>query len=236
MAQATYVRTVHAALDELTPFPGNAKRGDVPTIMESLCRNGQYRSLVVREITNGPLIILAGNHTAQALALHGPGPCGITFRSGGEERPCGICQGQPWDPSARIEVVTCDDDTARRINLVDNRSAELGDTDRDALAELLSYMDEDYGGTGYTEADVQLLIAPPPSLDELADAYGDPDASDLWPVLRFRVSPETRSEFLGLTLGCSNPGDDGERFRYLLDLAATAAAASSAGPAGGAPA
>lgn len=31
-AGVTYVRTADIPLDELTPFPGNAKRGDVDTI------------------------------------------------------------------------------------------------------------------------------------------------------------------------------------------------------------
>src|SRR3546814_12921166 len=68
---AQYVTTRDVPLDELTPFPGNAKRGDVDQIRASLRRNGQYRSLVVREIPNGPLIVLAGNHTMQALTAEG---------------------------------------------------------------------------------------------------------------------------------------------------------------------
>lgn len=132
-AGVTYVRTANIALDELTPFPGNAKRGDVDTIRTSLRRNGQYRSLVVREIPDGPLIVLAGNHTLQALAAEG-------------------------HTTARCEVVLCDEDTAHRINLVDNRTAELGEYDNDALAELLSYLDGDYEGTGYTDDDVEALL------------------------------------------------------------------------------
>lgn len=130
---STYQRTANIPLDELTPFPGNAKRGDVDTIRASLRRNGQYRSLVVREIPDGPLIVLAGNHTMQALAAEG-------------------------HATARCEVVLCDEDTARRINLADNRTAELGEYDDDALAELLSYLDGDYEGTGYTEADIDELL------------------------------------------------------------------------------
>ena len=138
----TYVRTANIPLDELTPFPGNAKRGDVDTIRTSLRRNGQYRSLVVREIPDGPLIVLAGNHTMQALTAEG-------------------------HETARCEVVLCDDATARRINLVDNRTAELGGYDNDALAELLSYLDGDYDGTGYTDEDVQALITPLEDADDL---------------------------------------------------------------------
>lgn len=165
---ATYVRTANIPLDELTPFPGNAKRGDVDTIRTSLRRNGQYRSLIIREIPNGPLIVLAGNHTLQALTAEG-------------------------HQTARCEVVVCDDDTARRINLIDNRSSDLGDGyDRDALAELLSYLDDDYEGTGYTAADVNRMLyvpepeelAPPdefPSYDEdIETQYRCPSCNYCW--------------------------------------------------------
>ncbi|WP_327385051.1 hypothetical protein [Streptomyces sp. NBC_01207] len=166
--QATYLRTDTVPLRLLTPFPGNAKRGEVPVILDSLRRNGQYRGLVVREIPNGPLIVLAGNHTAQALDSHGRGPCSFTFTVDGEERPCGICHGEDWEPAARCEVYVCDDGTARRINLVDNKSADLGSYDRDALAELLSYLNEDYAGTGYTEGEVMGIVhaLPPQDVDE----------------------------------------------------------------------
>ena len=48
-----------------------------------------------------------------------------------------------------------------RINLADNRLAELGGYDDDALVELLSYLDEDYEGTGWTAEDVRKLIDVP---------------------------------------------------------------------------
>ncbi|GHA94502.1 hypothetical protein [Streptomyces chryseus] len=242
MSQATYQGTALVPLADLTPFPGNAKRGDVSTILTSLRRHGQYRSLVVQHIDGeqdqdiGPamsmartlqlrrrLIVLAGNHTMAALAEHGPGDCRRTFREHGEERPCGICGNDPaWQPAARCELVTCDEDTARRINLVDNRAADLGSYDTDALAELLSFLDEDYEATGYQVADVHRLLEPPPSLEELADTYRHPEEDGLWPVLRFTVPPEARDDFYDLTASCSNPGDDATRFRYLLDRARAA--------------
>ncbi|MFD7573295.1 hypothetical protein ACFV6U_22635 [Streptomyces sp. NPDC059810] len=215
MTQATYVRTALLALADLTPFPGNAKRGDVRAILESLRRNGQYRALVTRELPGAPLVVLAGNHTAQALHAHGAGDCG--------HEACGVCGNDPaWTPAARCEVVVCDEDTARRINLVDNRAADLGSYDPDDLAELLSFLNEDYSGTGYQDADVERLLAPPPSLEELADTYRDPEDEGMWPVLRFTVPPEDRDGFYDLTAGCSNPGDDATRFRYLLDRARAA--------------
>lgn len=166
MPPATHVRTETIPLDQLSPFPGNARRGDVELILSSLKRNGQYRGLVVRAIPDGPLVVLAGNHTMEALKLHGPGACDYTTTYQGEERPCGVCQGEDWTPSARCDVLICDDDTARRINLVDNRANDAGEYDRDALAELLSYLDEDgYEGTGYTDAEVRQLAHAVPPLD-----------------------------------------------------------------------
>ncbi|MBC9731156.1 hypothetical protein [Streptomyces sp. TRM68367] len=232
-----HLGTQQLPLHTLTPYPGNARHGDVPAILASLCRNGQYRSLVVRDEGDGRLVVLAGNHTMQALAAHGPGPCRLTTAE--QEQPCAVCHGQEWEPSARCELIRCDEDTARRIVLADNRTAERGGWDTDALVELLSLLDEDYVGTGYDPADVERLIAPPPPIEELADTYrrepqdreygeagggdGPGDAEDeFWPVLKFRVPPEVRDDFYGLTLHCPNPNDDAERFRCLLDRARTA--------------
>ncbi|GGW99987.1 ParB/Srx family N-terminal domain-containing protein [Streptomyces chryseus] len=157
MTQATYVRTDTIPLAQLTPFPGNAKRGDVGAILTSLARNGQYRSLVVRQVEPDRYVVLAGNHTTQAIAAHGPGDCGMTVKVGDEERPCGVCGNEPWEPVARCEVVTCDDDTAKRVNLVDNRAADLGTYDDQALAELIAGLD-DLGGTGWTDEDLGDLL------------------------------------------------------------------------------
>lgn len=175
MSQATYVRTATVPLAHLSPFPGNAKRGDVGAILASLCRNGQYRSLVVQAAGEDRFVVLAGNHTTQALAAHGPGDCGMTVKVGDEERPCGVCLNEPWEPTARVEVVECDDDTARRINLVDNRSSELGTWDEAALAELIGGLD-DLGGTGYTDEDLSDLLA---AIEETgAEELAAQDAAD----------------------------------------------------------
>lgn len=144
----TFRETVDVPLNKLTRFPGNARRGDVDRIRESIRRHGQYRALVVRDTGDG-LVILAGNHTHDAIAAEG-------------------------HTSARCEIIECSDDEARRINLADNRLGELGSNDLDALAELLSYLDDDYEGTGYTQGDVDALLHPP--IDELPPVLGDPDA------------------------------------------------------------
>lgn len=77
-------------------------------------------------------------------------------------------------------------------HLVGNRSSEKASYDRDGLAELLSYTDGDLGDTDYEKADVNLRLGPPPSLEELADTYGDPDGGDFRPVLKFHIAPEVK--------------------------------------------
>lgn len=133
----------------LQRFPGNARRGNVAEIRASVRRLGQYRTIVVRD-TGSDLVILAGNHTADALAAEG-------------------------HENARCEVITCTDDEARRVNLADNKLAEMGGYDDASLAELLTSLDGDYDGTGWEPEDLTALLGtgdPEPSL-------GDTDPDDV---------------------------------------------------------
>ncbi|CAM5647444.1 hypothetical protein [Streptomyces pilosus] len=63
MSQATYLRTQDVRLGELTPYPGNARRGDVRLILESLRSGGQYRSLIARQTPDGHLAVLVDNRS-----------------------------------------------------------------------------------------------------------------------------------------------------------------------------
>ncbi|MFB7496068.1 hypothetical protein ACFC09_15475 [Streptomyces sp. NPDC056161] len=155
---AVFKRLDTYPIGDLSGYPGNPRRGDVGMILGSLTANGQYRPLVVREKEDGALVVLAGNHTLQAMAAHGPGPCGLVTRVGKEERPCALCHGQEWEPVAQVAVYSCDDATARRIVLADNRTSDAGDYDDEALAELLDSMDGDLAGTGYTDDDLEDLL------------------------------------------------------------------------------
>lgn len=128
----TYVETRMIPLAELTLFPGNARRGNRAKLLESLEANGQYRSLIVRD-TGDELVILAGNNTYEALDAQGA-------------------------PSARCEVVTCDDQTALRVNLVDNKANDEATYDDRARAELLALLDG-LDGTGYDEEEVDSIVA-----------------------------------------------------------------------------
>lgn len=151
-----YLRTVDVPLAELEPFPGNARRGDVAAIRESVRRFGQFRSVLARDPgeAGGPLVVVAGNHTVAAMAEEG-------------------------HEQARVEVIECaDDDEAARINAADNRLAELGGYDDQALVELLAGFGGDFAGTGWTADDLAAMTAPPPPPPDDFPGFGDDIPTD----------------------------------------------------------
>jgi hypothetical protein len=117
---------------ELTEYPDNTRQGDVGAIVTSLEENGQYRPIVVNKRT---MQILAGNHTYQA-ALH-----------------------LKWDKIA-VTYVDVDEDTAKRIVLIDNRANDLADYDYPALVEQLTELtktEKSLVGTGFNLDDLDDL-------------------------------------------------------------------------------
>ena len=184
-------------LDELIPIPGNARRGDITGIRSSIKAHGQYRSLVVRR-TPGGNVVLAGNHTMQALIAEG-------------------------FTEARCEVIECSESDAIKINIGDNGLGDKATNDEAALADLLELLNGDFEGTSYTQQDFDDMRGlwdanddETPDLDKLAEELGDPVDSDLWPTLRFKVPPEVRDDFYDLTNNCANPNDDNNRFMHLI--------------------
>jgi hypothetical protein len=125
-------------ISSLRMFPGNARRGDVERIAESLRQLGQYRPLVVNGREGGRYgdrCVLAGNHTLQAAEQLG------------------------WEDIA-VQLIDVDDETAWRINLVDNRSADLGTYDDGALLALLRQgRDWGFDATGWGEDDLERMLA-----------------------------------------------------------------------------
>jgi hypothetical protein len=113
----------------LKPFPGNPRRGDLEAIKASLVANGQYRPVVVNRRT---MEVLAGTHTLRAALELG------------------------WDEIAAT-FVDADEELAKRIVLVDNRTNDLAGYDEALLAELLSEL-PDLDGTGYDEAALSRLL------------------------------------------------------------------------------
>lgn len=120
----------HVPCDSLTYYPGNPRLHDLPAISESLRINGQYRPLVVQKSTRH---VLAGNGTLEAA-----GSLGLT----------------------EIDVVwiDCDDLTAKRIVLADNRLSDIAGYSAESLAALLMTVDN-LAGTGYSADDLARLSA-----------------------------------------------------------------------------
>lgn len=135
---------------ELNGYEGNARRGDVDAIAESLEVNGQYRPIIVNRgtLTGKPNEVLAGNHTLKA------------------------ARQLEW-PSVAVTFVDVDENAARRIVLADNKTNDLASYDNAELLSLLKGMDNDLAGTGFVETDVLDLM------ETLDTGYGAPGSAGM---------------------------------------------------------
>jgi ParB-like chromosome segregation protein Spo0J len=175
-AMLTTVGTEPVSLEDLEPFPGNARRGNVDLILDSLRANGQYKPLTVRR-HGETMTILAGNHTFLALLRHEEDDrAGCADWELSNDRPCQLCIAvDKDDPTALAHLIECDDATARRINVVDNRAADVGDYDQQALDAILATFDGDLVGTGFAVSDAELFAAVDVDGDRLpADRLPEP--------------------------------------------------------------
>lgn len=127
-------RTESVPIKSIRTYDKNPRIGNIDAIAESLEASGQFKPIVVNERTG---MILAGNHTYLAARKLG------------------------WK-DIYASFIDVDDDTAKRIVLADNRTADMGEYDDTLIAELLASL-PDIAGTGYTEVD----------LDELLESVGD---------------------------------------------------------------
>jgi hypothetical protein len=117
-------------VDELKQHPDNPRRGDVDAIAASIDANGFYGTVVAQRSTG---FVLAGNHRLLAARQ----------------------QGIETLPVVWLDV---DDDRARRILLVDNRSNDVAAYDEQQLVDLLSELD-DLTGTGFSDDDLLKLMS-----------------------------------------------------------------------------
>lgn len=189
MRPALVYETMQCA--DLRLFEGNARRGDVDVIAASLDDLGQYKPIVVNvgTHTGRPNEVLAGNHTLQAAQRLG------------------------W-PEIDATVVDVDEQTARKINTVDNRAADLGDYDQAALHALLSGID-DLSVTGYLQEDLDALtrdlFPPEPQTepDDVPDVPATPvsQVGQVWQLgeHRLAVGDSTDLELVRRLVGDTAP-------------------------------
>jgi ParB-like chromosome segregation protein Spo0J len=119
-------------IDEVRPHPKNVRQGDIGAITESLKAHGQYRAIVAQRSSGH---IVAGNHTWKAAKALG------------------------WKQIS-VHWLDCDDETAIRVMLADNRANDLATYDDTALAELLKELNSTevaLSGTGFTAEFLQEL-------------------------------------------------------------------------------
>jgi hypothetical protein len=131
-------------IDQLHEHPDNPRRGDEEAIEASMAAHGFYGAVLVQTSTNR---IIAGNHRTRVAARLGEATVPVLF-------------------------VDVDDDRARRLLLVDNRSNDLAGYDDRELAALLSEV-EDLAGTGFGDEDLAQLLRsleePDPSMPRPGD-------------------------------------------------------------------
>lgn len=148
--------TTSVPLDTLEKWPGNARRGIVAGIKESMRVNGVFQPLIVQKSTNR---IIAGNHRYDALVeLH-------------EEEP------EKWGDRADVIVLDVNDARALKMNLADNKTSDDASWDNRALMDQLESVLTDGGdlnGTGFAMDEFDDLAA---SLieDNGLETFTDPD-------------------------------------------------------------
>jgi DNA modification methylase len=148
----------HLATDitKIHVMPGNPRMGDVTAVARSLVEFGQVKPIVVQRSTGD---IIAGNHTFMAAVQLDATEIAVVF-------------------------VDMDDVTARAYALADNRTAELGGYDQQALADMIAMVAESadaslFAATGYDDDYLnQLLAAVSP---QAVEPQVDPDDADLEP-------------------------------------------------------
>lgn len=168
------------AIDTLVPYPGNARLHDDELLTESLRVHGQYRAIGVQSSTRR---VLMGNGT-----MHN-------------------ALGLGWSHIA-VSWIDCDDVTARKLVLVDNRASDKAKDDPGDLAHLLADLQGDYLGTGFTEQEHASLLA---YIDTPLSFEPDPSGGEArldrrsvtdCPQCGHTFTPQTRSMIFG------DDGDD----------------------------
>jgi len=127
-------------IEDLILLPGNPRRGDVDAVAKSLQRFGQRKPIVV----NADGVIIAGNHTYQAVLQNG------------------------WSHVAVIDASDLDGREQRAYSLADNRLSDLAEYDQEGLLAMLEEAATTAGGLeglGFDDADVEVL-------ERLTEAYG----------------------------------------------------------------
>lgn len=138
---AEALRPFLVAVGDLEPTEGNPRRGDVQAVRESLARFGQVAPVVV-DAADGRRLV-KGHHVRLAAIELG------------------------WTHVAALPSGFVNEDEALAFLLADNRSSDRGGYDNTDLLQMLRQVAEvSLDGTGYTNDDLDDLLAQMRRLDE----------------------------------------------------------------------
>jgi len=182
-------------VDTLTTHPQNAQQGDIGAIHTSIETNDFYGTIVVQKSTKW---VIAGNHRLIAA------------------RQAGLSQ-------VPVVFVDVDDERALKMMVADNRTTELATRDEQALADILTSLNntpEGLVGSGYDGDDLENLLF---DLGNGFDPNGSGSASDPEPTL----ADEAQAKWLveigdtfsgqGITLTCGDARDESSYSRMDSD-------------------
>lgn len=127
--------------EKLEFWPGNARRGVVAKIKESMLVNGMFSALLVQK-NSGRIIV--GNHRFQA------------WQELSREQP------ERFGDKVPVIYVDVDDKRATKMNLADNKTADDASWDNQALLDQLQHIIDDgdtLDGTGFAPDDIDDLEA-----------------------------------------------------------------------------
>ena len=110
-----------------------------------------------------------------------------------------------------------EDGAARRLAYRDNFASFFGfELDAGVVAEDLD-LGFDFEKLGIFEGDLGIWPDEgPPSLDDLADEYGEPEERDFWPYIKVQVSPETMELFNSLMAMVDSTEDEARKVEIIL--------------------
>lgn len=171
------------ALSAVRPASRNPKNHDGPAIAASIGRFGMAEQPLMDERTGR--LVAGHGRLDQLTEMHAAGqdpPDGISVNPDTGEWLVPITRG--WSSRS--------DPEAEAYLLASNQLTVLGGWDNTDLAGMLADMDPELAEiAGWSAGDVADLVKmlEPPDLDDLGEGLGDPDESDMWPVIRIKAAP-----------------------------------------------
>lgn len=155
------------AIDTLIEHPDNPRRGDEAAIDASMEAHGFYGAVIAQASTRQ---IIAGNHRSRVAARRG-------------------------DTTIPVLWLDVDDDEARRLMLVDNRSNDQASYETDSLVGLLRDLEtteRGLVGTGYNLSDLAILSSL--ADNEPSAGNGDGDGRPMLGDVAYRIVVDCTDE------------------------------------------